>query len=96
MGSCIGINHWLQDICDRIGKLILVVLSTLAAFHATKILVKNFRNSTCTYNGVVAQTRPKPLQVWLLILYAGGKRAVLGAAILSNGKGHFRPTDRPR
>ena len=32
--------------------------------------------------------------VWLLFLSAGYKRAVLGTAILSNGNGHFGPTDR--
>ena len=40
----------------------------------------------------VAQTRPKPPHVWLLFLYAGYKRVVLGTTILSNGKGHFGPT----
>ena len=37
----------------------------------------------------VTQTQPKPPRVWLLFLWAGYKRAVLGATILSNGKGHF-------
>ena len=52
-------------------------------------------------NGTVhsfAQTRPRPPSVWLLflqaILQSGYQRAVLGTAILSNGKGYFGPTDR--
>ena len=38
--------------------------------------------------------RPNPPRVWLLLLYAGYKRAVLGTTILPNGKGPFGPTDR--
>ena len=45
------------------------------------------------YN-LVEQTRPKPPRIWLLFLKAGYKRAVLGTTILSNGKGHFGPTDQ--
>ena len=43
---------------------------------------------------LVAQTRPKPPRVWLLFCKQDTKRAVLGTTILSNGKGHFGPTDR--
>ena len=42
----------------------------------------------------VAGNRPKPPHVWLLFLYAGYKRAVLGSTILSNGREHFGWTDR--
>ena len=45
---------------------------------------------------LVAQTRPKPPRVWLLFLWAGYKTAVRGTIILSNGKGHSGPTDRPK
>ena len=42
----------------------------------------------------VAKTRTKPPSVWLLFLSTGCHRAVQGTTILSNGKGHFGPTDR--
>ena len=56
--------------------------------------IQHFGNFTMERYIPVAQTRPKPPHVWLLFLYAGYKRAVLGTTILSNGKGHFGPTDR--
>ena len=40
----------------------------------------------------VAKTQPKPPRVWLLLLWAGYKRAVLGTSTLSNEKGHFSST----
>ena len=43
----------------------------------------------------VAQSRPKPMLVWLLLLQAGCKRVVLGTTVLSNGNGRFGPADRP-
>ena len=43
---------------------------------------------------VVAQNWPKPPCLRSLFLRAGYKRAVLGTKILSNGKGHFSPTNR--
>ena len=43
---------------------------------------------------LVAQTQPKPQYSMLLFLYKGYKRAILGTTILSNGEGHFGPTDQ--
>ena len=81
LNKCLTIQTW-TEITD--------------AFHSTRIPVWNFGNSTCPGERYipVAQTRPKPPRVWLLFLWAGYKRAVLhGTTILSNGKGHFGPTD---
>ena len=44
-------------------------------------------HSSCT-------ARPNPSHSMLLFLKAGYKRAVLGTTILSNGEGHFGPTDQ--
>lgn len=42
---------------------------------------------------LVAQTWPKRPHSWLLFLSTGYKRAVLRTTILSNGRGHFGPTN---
>ena len=69
---------------------------TALSIQQNWIPVGNFGNSMCPMERYipVAHTRPKPQRVCLLFLQAGYKRAVLGTTILSNGKGHFGPTDR--
>ena len=98
---------WLNDYfklicsCISLGYDIVLIwctnaVYTLGAVHLTKILVWNFGNSTCPIEQYipVAQTQPKPPHIWLLFLWAGYKRAVLGTTVLSSGKGHFGPTDQ--
>ena len=72
---------------------------TLGAFHSTKIPVRNFGNSTCLTGRYIpaAQSRPKPPRVWLLFLWAGYKRAVLGTTFCQMERViSVRPTEMTR
>ena len=98
VGSARRVTHFVQSpSCN--GRVSLLagpkfLRGTLHAFHWTKIPVLNFGNFACPIEQYipVVQTRLKPPHVWLLFLWAGYKRVVLGITILSNGKGHFGPT----
>ena len=84
---------------SHIGTIVYLWNKTRDVFHSTKIPVRNFgTNFTCPVERYipVAKTRPKQPRVWLLFLKAGYKTAVLamGTTILTNGEGHFGPTDR--
>ena len=69
---------------------------TLCAFHSTKIPVWNFGNSTCQMERYipVTQTRSKPPHVFFVVLASRIQRSRTEDNNLSNGKGHFSPTDR--
>ena len=82
---------------SHIGTTVYLWNKSRGVFHSTKIPVRNFGTDfTCQMERyiLVAKTRPKQPRVWLLFLQAGYKTAVLGTTILTNGEGHFGPTDR--
>ena len=66
---------------------ILCLVGKKGCFPSQKIWVWNFENSRCPMEQyiMVPQTRAKVLRVWLLHLFPGYKRAVLGTTVLSNG-----------
>ena len=69
---------------------------TLCAFHSTKIPVWNVGNSTCQ-KGRVRYGYTDPTQAtarFLIVLASRIQRSRTEDNNLSNGKGHFSPTDR--